>query len=546
MSVTISNDYVSMINKKGSGYNIPVIVDAIVDAAIAPVKELVTAKKEKVDASISGMATLKSSMGTSQAVINSLNSTSHNAISVKPNSNYISAAITDDSKVKVGTYRVTNIIPAKPMTFLMTNVGAKTATVDDQTITIHFGKNTLTDNFVADNPARSVTVEISDLTMDEVVEKLNAVDGLAVEFTTIDTDTSKNSIVFTSKFGEFNGFQMESTLSTGFKTATNNSYNGEIKLASADGSFMLDNVVYTRENNSVSDAIPGVTIDLLVYRTNLQTLTVTKSSENIQKTVESLIAELNAYKADLNALGFVDELGDEDGQLANNSFLQNAKQKFLKLMTDPISGYGDSAIYFVEFGIKTAADGSYTFDKTTFDRTYAKAPDKFYALTEDKAYASNPNIDVYPGSTGIPAGKHTFAGTGNILSHELSNTQKTLFSAASGSKFSFTTTDYPGFLMQADNNTPGDLSIYIGRSAKTKLNNFFADALASNGNHDAVVALYKEQSVNLDARLDKIDQRELLLQSRYTKEFSAMEKVVTNSSSSEDFITQMVDSWNKS
>jgi len=45
MSETISNDYISMINKQGSGYNIPVIVDAIVDAAIAPIKTLVTVKK---------------------------------------------------------------------------------------------------------------------------------------------------------------------------------------------------------------------------------------------------------------------------------------------------------------------------------------------------------------------------------------------------------------------------------------------------------------------------------------------------------------------
>ena len=48
MSDTISNDYVSMINKTGSGYNIPVIVDAIVDAEISAVKEIVTAKKTKL------------------------------------------------------------------------------------------------------------------------------------------------------------------------------------------------------------------------------------------------------------------------------------------------------------------------------------------------------------------------------------------------------------------------------------------------------------------------------------------------------------------
>ena len=59
MSGTISNDYVSMMNKTGSGYNIPVIVDAIVAAEIVPVKEIFTTKKDKVDAAISGMAILK-------------------------------------------------------------------------------------------------------------------------------------------------------------------------------------------------------------------------------------------------------------------------------------------------------------------------------------------------------------------------------------------------------------------------------------------------------------------------------------------------------
>ena len=59
-------------------------------------------------------------------------------------------------------------------------------------------------------------------------------------------------------------------------------------------------------------------------------------------------------------------------------------------MTAPIAGFGDNNIYFVDFGIKTAKDGSYVFDQTSFDRTYTNSPEKFDALTEDKAYASDP------------------------------------------------------------------------------------------------------------------------------------------------------------
>ncbi|WP_347823590.1 hypothetical protein [uncultured Planktomarina sp.] len=101
-------------------------------------------------------------------------------------------------------------------------------------------------------------------------------------------------------------------------------------------------------------------------------------------------------------------------------------------------------------------------------------------------------------------------------------------------------------MFQASSSTPGDLAIYVGRSAKTKLLNFFSDALATAGNLDATVDLYKERASSLDARLAKIDQREALLQAQYTKQFSEMEKVVNTSTSSSDYVTQLVDGWNKS
>jgi flagellar capping protein FliD len=58
--------------------------------------------------------------------------------------------------------------------------------------------------------------------------------------------------------------------------------------------------------------------------------------------------------------------------------------------------------------------------------------------------------------------------------------------------------------------------------------------------------LYKDSSTGLSLRLDEIDQRRLLLEDRYTKQFIAMEQVVTELSSSEDYIKNLVENWNKS
>ena len=81
-----------------------------------------------------------------------------------------------------------------------------------------------------------------------------------------------------------------------------------------------------------------------------------------------------------------------------------------------MTGFGDNNIYFVDFGIKTARDGSYVFDQTSFDRTYTNSPEKFDALTEDKAYASDPDVFVYAtAGSAVPAGKHTFTDSDDKL-----------------------------------------------------------------------------------------------------------------------------------
>ena len=63
-------------------------------------------------------------------------------------------------------------------------------------------------------------------------------------------------------------------------------------------------------------------------------------------------------------------------------------------------------------------------------------------------------------------------------------------------------------MFETASSTPGDLSIYVGRSAKTKLFDFFSEALASTGNHETTVAGYEDRSSSLESKLTKIDQRE--------------------------------------
>jgi flagellar hook-associated protein 2 len=548
MSETISNDYLSMINKTGSGYNIPVIVDAIVGAVIIPGKEIVTAQKEKVDGTISGMASLKSSTLISQTTINKL-SGSDDYTMASTDSKTVNLSISNRSKLDAFSHTITNVTTAKPMVMLVNNWTSLTTHDYDQAYLDIKVNGAAIDSTLGGVAGR---MDVSSDNATELTAKLNAISGIKAQMVKV-SDTSYTMVV-TSEPGSSFSIVSPSTTS---RLETSGTHANTDVTASSAASLTFNGVAITRSTNAITDLIDGVTVNLLsdnefdndaataAPATVTTTVSASRSSTKIQATVEGLIAELNLYKADLNALGFVDEVGDADGQLANNSYLRSAKQKLMNLMTAPISGYGDSNIYFVEFGIKTAKDGSYVFDKTTFNRTYSNAPEKFDALTQDKAYASDPNVLVYSSSgSNLPQGKHTFTDSTDKLDAGTS-TEKVLTRTGSG-PYTFSTSDYTGFQFQSTSGTPGDLDIYVGRSARTKLFNFFADALATSGNHDKVVDLYKDRSTDLAAKLTKIDQREASLQAMYTKQFTDMEKVVSMATSSSEYVTQLVDGWNKS
>jgi flagellar hook-associated protein 2 len=541
MSQTISNDYVSMINKSGSGYNIPEIVDAIVAAEIEPVKEIVTAQKEQVGASISGMSVLKSSMLATQTLVNSMSSGSLFTSNHSPNSNYMRSTIVDQASLKEGSNLFENVVIAKPQIW---RADGETA-IADQTITIEFGNNGANDGgWTPSSPVRSADVVLSGDTLVSAVAKLNNVTGLTAEIVQLDSNSSEYSVVLTSETGAKNGFKMTNNAGTLWKTDNGT---GDFFQQSLDATFDLNGQSYSRSSNNITDIIPGLQVELLSSRTDEQSITVTKSSESIQKIVETLIADLNAYKSDLNTLGFIDEAGDEDGELVNSSFLRIAKRRFARLMTEPITGFGDTNIYFVDFGIKTGKDGSLLFDQKSFNRTYSNTPEKFDALTQDKVYSSDPlSTPTSLPDSGLPPGKYEYRQSSETLFSF--NTSQSLATSVSGSGTDYrrSADEYIGFSLNTYHSNPTDYDIYVGHSAKTKINNFFADALSDSGNLDATVDFYKDRDLSLDARLTKIDKREALLQAQYTKRFAAMEKVVNASTSSAEYVTQLVDGWNKS
>jgi flagellar hook-associated protein 2 len=796
MAGPISNDYVSMINKKGSGYNIPVIVDAIVNAEIDPIKSNVTARKVLADAAISGMAGLKSSAKLTQTAVNTLSSLNDYSLASSRTS-MLTLTATDSSKIGSFSKNITNVVLASAKALSIDNfsppnqaLGAGLA----QTLTIVVGPNPDT------VPSSQVPSTIAVLATDNVASlagKINNITGLTAELVDIgDGSAAPYRIVITGDVGGNGNFMMSSTHATDARMVSGYNHvhdpNNSLLRSASNATFEIDGVPVERSSNTIDDLVGGVTIKLLAGDTQPfpaaplpTTITSALSSATVEASIKSLMTELNLYKADMDALGFVDEVGDADGELAQNSYLRSAQRQFQKLISTPILGYNGDGIapinkpvHFVDFGIKTSRDGSLVFDQSTFNRTFSKEPWKFDAISQDVAYSTDPNVIVSATPTsGMPAGGHPFANhqrilptsstssiggfrsfndrlvgnstityhqnpqhgptqnhsiqtnpgetvttfigrvnalpgltatatttgnpayrsiafsitqdtrdttdtmdsgtrltmTGNISNQvtgvpiireythfgsaseslpaqnffihgqwiNISNGQTptqvaalinavgglsasmyanhlvisgpssgvtigtpTIRNAAGNNNTGVTTqanvvalndsvtgmnnannesdeswqdvvnvipsnggfnkvdqqgnsssvgtgagtyssSNYPGFQFTTSNDQ-GPMHLYVGRSVRTLVNNFFNDALATNSTHQEVSVLYTERSKDLADQLAQIDERQELLRSRYTTQFAAMESIVTTGSSTSEYLENLVAGWNKS
>ena len=400
MSQTISNDYINMINKKGSGYNIPVIVEALVNAEIDPIRTQVTSQIDATDATISGLGSLKSSANSSKTVIDGFNANlNFSLLSSKTAAVTITSNNSDD--LSSFSKQIAGVRLAKPMTFTVSNYN-RAAVFGAQTLTVR--------NFA--NAVIGTVIVAAGETVAAVAGKLDRVAGIKAELVDSGSGTTTPDVLsITSDLGQANNFTISSTVAAD-KIVTNP---GDIRILPArDANLILDGVAITRPTNDINDLVKGTTIKLLADDMGPITVSATLSSASVEATVKELMAELNLYKADLDALGFVDTVGDANGALAQNPYLRSAQTQFARFMAKPLMGYVSNdvenvPVYFVEFGIKTTKAGTFEFDKTAFDRTFEREPEKFAALAVDRAYSSDPNVTVTAtAASTIPTGAHNY------------------------------------------------------------------------------------------------------------------------------------------
>ena len=197
-------------------------------------------------------------------------------------------------------------------------------------------------------------------------------DAAGGEFTTgVMTDWSTASVVDSSSI-VFTSAQANTVLSTHLENAGSAVFSSKTVIQSAaDASITFDGESYTRQSNSISDIVDGLTLQLLPGATNTTASITISAGENVAKTqINTLITAYNDLISSYKTMTANSYNSKTPGSFASSpstlSFIAEIKSRFAQGISYQLSGEAKT-ISLSTLGIDLQLDGTAQFNQTNYD-----------------------------------------------------------------------------------------------------------------------------------------------------------------------------------
>ena len=404
----------------GSVIDVSELVSELVAAAQAPQESVIANQTTAVTTQISSLGTLQSALSTFQSALSALDTPSAFNTQTASSSDQSVFTATASPDASAGTYSVSITQLASAQQLLSgAFAGGGTATVGTGTLSLTLGGTSF-----------SVAIDSSNDTLDGIASAINSATGNPGITATVLQGTGGAYLVLSSSLtGAANTIQVtETDTGTGLAAltyGTGNTANYTQQSQALNASFSIAGVAATSASNTVTDALGGVTLDLLAPTTSPATLTVASDTTTVESNIEAFVSAYNTLLGTFNQLGSYDSATGAAGPMMGSGLLENIQNQVSNALYNVVDT--GSSIYnsLASVGVTTNSDGTLSVDSSTLGNALA---------------------------TNFSAVSALFSGTGGIAS--TLNTQMTAALATGGpiSDESQTLTDQENALTTQSNN----------------------------------------------------------------------------------------------
>ena len=170
-------DYLSAINRQGSGLNITEIVDSLVQAETEPQVNKIQKDIDDKNAAISGYALIANELGKFKTITDGLSGSSSYAVS--SDSTAVGITVNNQSEAKTFTSQIAVDALAQSQTLEFSGFSSKNDQINNGTISVEFGRWD-NDSFTVNSSksSQNVTVSSANNTISGLAESLNEITGV--------------------------------------------------------------------------------------------------------------------------------------------------------------------------------------------------------------------------------------------------------------------------------------------------------------------------------------------------------------------------------
>lgn len=367
------------ISSPGIGSNLDVnsIVSQLMNIERQPVT-LLNQKEASYQARLSAFGSLKSALASFQSTLQSLDTASKfSALKASASDSTVLSASAGTSAA-AGTYSVQVTTLAEAQKLKSTPFAATSTTVGSGTLTIDFGTYSA-DTFTL-NPNKSsktITIAAGQSSLAGIRDAINAAnagvtagivnDGTGYRLTVSSNDTGvANAVRILVSDGDGNNTDTSGLSQLLFDARTVSGVKNLTEtVAAKDAAFTIDGIAITKPSNTVTDAIEGVTLNLLSANSpGTATLTVARDSGSIQNSVQNFVSAYNSATTVLQDLSAYDATTKQAAVLQGDSAVFSIQYALRTVLNSALSTAGGGLTTLSDIGISFQKDGTLALDTT--------------------------------------------------------------------------------------------------------------------------------------------------------------------------------------
>ncbi len=409
----------------GSGLDLSSIVTGLVNAERAPTENRLSLKEQTITAKLSAFGALKSSLSLFQgSMSNLLSSSTYNLKSASlSDSSVFSTSVT--SNADNGNYAVEVSALAKSHS-IASNAATAFSDVNDYigmgTLSIKFGTTTTGPYSFTQDPSKATqTIEVSaannNTTLSGMKDYINngdfgisaaiVNDGSGYRLTLTSDNTGASNSMEISVTGDADGNNTDNLglSQLAFNAAAQSSMTQTVQ--AQDAALTINGLDITRDTNTVTGAIDGVTLNLLKADVgNIVNVSVSENIEDLSTGIQEFVEGFNGLTNTLSTLTSYDPETSTAGLLIGDSTVRGIGYQLRRIIGNSVSELSGNIRSLADIGIKTTQDGTLDLDMSKLNTALANYPDEVAALFTLQGRPSDSNIQYLSATDNTQAGNY--------------------------------------------------------------------------------------------------------------------------------------------